>query len=77
MRTVRPGRNSGWNWAADEPGMILPFDDLYQTSVRRGAGEEVARVPAIAPVFIVEFVPVPVSLVDQSVPVGPLGPGTR
>ena len=50
--------------AGDKKRMILEFDHLYQLAVRRGAAEDEARFFKLRPVVVVEFVAMPMPLVN-------------
>lgn len=65
MRLGRAGFKFRMELAADEPGMILDFDDFDQTVVRGRTGQDQAGIDHFRTVLIVEFPAVTMAFINE------------
>jgi hypothetical protein len=65
MRLMRFALELRMKLARDEKGMFGDFDDFHQLAVRRNAAEDKTRLFKFFAVCIVEFVPVPMTFMDN------------
>lgn len=65
MRLMRFALELRMKLARDEKGMFGDFDDFHQLAVRRNAAEDKTRLFKFFAVCIIEFVPVPMTFMDD------------